>query len=73
MYYFWYRNCKPKILKFLSHAIQAGNLIFVSGKIGFTKEGKLPEGGLTEEVHQVMQNFQCTLEAAGCTFDNGIK
>ena len=53
------------------HALQVGDVIYVSGKIGFTKEGKLAEGGLAEEVHQAMKNFENTLIAANCTFDNG--
>ena len=53
------------------HALQVGDVIYISGKIGFTKECKLPEGGLSEEVHQAMKNFENTLKAADCTFDNG--
>lgn len=53
------------------HALQVGDVIYISGKIGFTKECKLPEGGLSEEVHQAMKNFEYTLKAADCTFDNG--
>ena len=55
----------------ISELRKAGNTIYISGKIGFTKEGKLAEGGLAGEVHQAMKNFGATLEAAGCTFDNG--
>ena len=53
------------------HALQVGDVIYISGKIGFTQECKLPEGGLAEEVHQAMKNFENTLKAADCTFDNG--
>ena len=56
----------------ISHAIEVGNVVYISGKIGFTKEGKLAGGGLCGEVHQAMKNFGSVLTAAGCTFDNGM-
>ena len=56
----------------ISHAIEVGNMVYISGKIGFTKEGKLAGGGLCGEVHQAMKNFESVLTAAGCTFDNGM-
>ena len=55
----------------ISHAIEVGDMVYISGKIGFTKEGKLAGGGLCGEVHQAMKNFESVLTAAGCTFDNG--
>ena len=56
----------------ISHAIEVGDTVYISGKIGFTKEGKLAGGGLCGEVHQAMKNFGSVLTAAGCTFDNGM-
>ena len=56
----------------LSHAIEIGDTVYISGKIGFTKEGKLADGGLCGEVHQAMKNFGSVLNAADCTFDNGM-
>ena len=56
----------------ISHAIEVGDMVYISGKIGFTKEGKLAGGGLCGEVHQAMKNFESVLTAADCTFDNGM-
>ena len=43
---------------------KAGNLIFTSGQIHLTPEGKLLEGAIKEKAHQVMKNL---------TFDNVVK
>ena len=56
----------------LSHAVEIGDTVYISGKIGFTKEGQLAGGGLCGEVHQAMKNFGSVLNAADCTFDNGM-
>jgi len=52
---------------------KAGNLIFTSGQIHLTTEGKLLEGTIKEKTHQVMKNLQKLLEKENLTFDNVVK
>lgn len=56
-----------------SQAVIANNLIFTSGQIHLTPAGKLLEGTIEEQTHQVMKNLQAVLEAAGATFKNVVK
>ncbi len=63
----------PKVIGPYSQAIVAGSLIFTSGQIYMTTEGKLLEGTIEEQTHQVMKNLEVVLEEAGVTFENVIK
>lgn len=63
----------PKATGPFSQAIIVGNLIFVGGQIHLTPEGKLLEGTMEEQAHQVMRNLQAVLEAAGVSFSNVVK
>lgn len=56
-----------------SQAVIANNLIFTSGQIYLTPEGKLLEGTLEEQVHQIMKNLQAVLKEAGVSFSNVVK
>jgi 2-iminobutanoate/2-iminopropanoate deaminase len=56
-----------------SQAVVWGNLIFTSGQIPLTPEGKLVEGGIEEQTHQVFRNLAAVLEAAGASFRNVVK
>jgi len=51
-----------------SQAIVANDLIFTSGQIYLTPEGKLLEGTFEEQVHQIMKNLQAILKEAGTSF-----
>lgn len=50
-----------------------GNLIFTSGKIGLTEEGKLVGESAEEQAHQTMKNLQKVLESAGVNFNDVVK
>jgi 2-iminobutanoate/2-iminopropanoate deaminase len=63
----------PKAIGPYSQAIVSDNLVFTSGQIYLTAEGKLLEGTIEEQIHQVMKNLSCVLEAAGVNFDNVVK
>jgi len=63
----------PKATGPFSQAIRAGNTIFTSGQIYLTPEGKLLEGTIEEQTHQIMKNLQAILEASGATFENVVK
>jgi 2-iminobutanoate/2-iminopropanoate deaminase len=57
-----------------SQAVQAGNLLFLSGQIAFQKEtGNLLTGNITEETNQVMKNLEAILKAAGLNFFHVVK
>jgi len=57
-----------------SPAVEAGELIFVSGQVpvdGAT--GKIVDGDIQDQVKQCFVNLKKVLEAAGVTFDNIVK
>ncbi|MBD2866031.1 RidA family protein [Paenibacillus oceani] len=56
-----------------SQAVTFGDLIFTSGQIPLDSEGKLVEGGIEEQTHQVFRNLTGVLEAAGATLSHTIK
>jgi 2-iminobutanoate/2-iminopropanoate deaminase len=57
-----------------SQAIQAGNILFVSGQIAINKAtGNLVTDSIEEETQQVMLNIAAVLKAAGMDFSNVVK
>jgi reactive intermediate/imine deaminase len=49
-----------------SHAVRAGDLLFVTGQLPAHPEtGKLIAGGVAEQTHQVMRNLRAVLQGAG--------
>jgi len=57
-----------------SQAIQAGNLVFVSGQLGIDPaSGNFVAGGVSEQTEQAFQNLKAVLAAAGLTPDNVVK
>jgi 2-iminobutanoate/2-iminopropanoate deaminase len=57
-----------------SQAIQAGNMLFVSGQIAIQQStGSLLIGSIEEETHQVMRNLEAVLSAANYTFKDIVK
>jgi 2-iminobutanoate/2-iminopropanoate deaminase len=57
-----------------NQAVQAGNLLFVSGQIALKPgTGELVDASVPAETHQVMQNLQAILSAAGTGFHNIVK
>lgn len=57
-----------------SHAIQAGNLLFIAGQVAVDSSGSLVgKGDSAAQTRQAMENIQALLEAAGATFDNVVK
>jgi 2-iminobutanoate/2-iminopropanoate deaminase len=57
-----------------SQAVQAGNLLFVSGQIALhPNTGELVNATIEEETTQVMKNIEAVLQAAGGSFQNIVK
>lgn len=56
-----------------SQAIVANGFVLTQGSIYLTPEGKLLEGTIEEQIHQIMKNLQAILEAADVTFVDVVK
>lgn len=56
-----------------SQAIIANNFVFTQGSICLTSEGKLLEGTIDEQIHQIMKTLQAILGEAGVTFADVVK
>ena len=57
-----------------SPAIRAGNLLFISGQVGFDPAtGTLIEGDVSAQTDQVMRNIRSLLEAAGVGFEHVVR
>ena len=56
-----------------SEAIRLGNLVFVSGTVGFDEAGKIVAGGVGPETRQTFANVGKVLKEAGCTLDDIVK
>jgi reactive intermediate/imine deaminase len=49
-----------------SHAVRAGDFVFVTGQLPAHPEtGRLVSGGVAEQTHQVMRNLQAVLRGVG--------
>ena len=56
-----------------SHAVQFGNLLFVTGQMPTDPAtGRLVAGGLVEQTRQVMANLQAVVRAAGAELDDTL-
>ncbi len=57
-----------------THAVQAGDLLFVSGIVAVDDEGRLVGGDdVVAQARQVFGNMGAVLAAAGCTFADVVK
>ena len=57
-----------------SQAIQAGNMLFISGQIAIQKStGNILNADIQVETTQVMENIRHILKAAGMDFSNVVK
>lgn len=56
-----------------SQGVVVNNMFYSSGQIALTPEGKLVDGGVVEQTHQVFRNLQSVLEAAGASFETVVK
>jgi len=57
-----------------SQAVKAGGFVYCSGQVALVPEtGELITGGIVEQTHQVLNNLQQVLRAAGTDFDVIVK
>lgn len=69
-----YSASAPEPIGPYSQAIQAGNLVFVSGQIALDRTtGNMVNANIKEETAQVMKNIEAVLKAAGVDFSNIVK
>jgi reactive intermediate/imine deaminase len=57
----------------LSSAVRVGNILYLSGQLGFDTTGKLVEGGIGPETRQVLENIRRVLERNGSSMDRVVK
>lgn len=67
-------NEAPAAVGPYSQAVEANGFLFISGQIPIDpKTGKMVEGGIREQTHQVMKNIGAILKASGCSYSDVIK
>jgi 2-iminobutanoate/2-iminopropanoate deaminase len=64
---------QPLVTSKYSQAIVVGNTIYLAGQIHLTPDGKLLEGTIEEQTHQVMKNLKAVLEEIGASFSDVVK
>jgi 2-iminobutanoate/2-iminopropanoate deaminase len=56
-----------------SHAVRAGDLLFVTGQLGVDpKTGALVPGGAAEQTRQIMENLRIVLRGAGTSLERVV-
>jgi 2-iminobutanoate/2-iminopropanoate deaminase len=56
-----------------SHAVRAGEYLFVTGQLGVDPQtGALVPGGASEQAQQIMRNLETVLRAAGTSIDRAV-
>ena len=64
----------PKALGPYSQAIQAGNLLFLSGQIAIDPAtGELVTGDIADKTRRVMENIKAVLESQGLNMEDVVK
>jgi 2-iminobutanoate/2-iminopropanoate deaminase len=64
----------PSAIGPYSQAVRAGNLVYLSGQIPIAPEtGKLVEGTIKDQTHQVMRNIRAICEEAGGGLSDIVK
>ena len=64
----------PKPVGPYSHAVLAGNTLYVSGQVGIDPNtNKLVVGDIKTETQQAMQNIKAILETSNCELRNIVK
>lgn len=69
-----YSEDAPEPIGPYSQAIQAGNMLFISGQIAIQRStGNIVKDSIEQETAQVMINIEKILKAAGMDFGNVVK
>jgi 2-iminobutanoate/2-iminopropanoate deaminase len=57
----------------LSPAVRAGDLVYVSGQVPTSKDGRAVSDSVEEQTRQVLDNVKAALALAGCTMGDVVK
>jgi len=69
-----YTESAPKAVGPYSQAVETNGLLFISGQIPIDPAiGKIVEGGIKEQTHQVLKNIGAILKAAGYEYKDVVK
>ena len=63
----------PAAARTLSEFVRVGNILYLSGKLGFDSTGKLAAGGIGPETKQTLENIKTVLDKNGSSMDHVIK
>lgn len=63
----------PEAIGPYSQAVEYSGLVYVSGQIPMTAEGKLQAVTIEEQTHQVIHNLRAILQEAGTWLHNTLK
>ena len=64
----------PQAIGPYSQAVEMNGMLFISGQVPIDPaNGKVVDGGITEQTEQVMKNISAILLEAGYSFDNVVK
>lgn len=56
-----------------SHAVKAGNVIYLAGHVGRDANGEVVSGGISAQTNQAFENLKLTLVAAGASLADIVK
>jgi 2-iminobutanoate/2-iminopropanoate deaminase len=69
-----YTESAPKAVGPYSQAVETNGMLFISGQIPIDPAiGKIVEGGIKEQTHQVLKNIGAILKAAGYDYKDVVK
>lgn len=63
----------PQAIGPYAQAVKVNGLVYTSGQIPLTPAGDIVEGSIEEQTHQVLNNLEEVLKAAGSSLSNVIK
>jgi 2-iminobutanoate/2-iminopropanoate deaminase len=66
-------NQAPAAIGPYSQGIIVNNMFYSSGQIPLTAEGTMVTGDIKEQTHQVFENLQAVLSAAGASLESVVK
>jgi len=56
-----------------SEAVRVGRMLYLSGKLGTDRSGKVVTGGIAAETRQAMENVKAALERCGSSLEHVVK
>jgi 2-iminobutanoate/2-iminopropanoate deaminase len=68
-----YTSNAPEAIGPYSQAIKVGNMVFTSGQIALTPDGKFLDSDIKTQTKQVCENLKAVLEASGAKLKNVVK